>query len=97
MEKRLKKDWKKWDSESNFLKGEFIGMKTKILASNDPSLIGIDGIIIDETRNTFLIDINGKEKRIAKDIVMIKIGGRIIDGKKIKYRPEDRIKRIKKA
>ena len=36
-----------------------------------------------------------KIKKVAKDIAKFEINGRIINGKKIKYRPEDRIRKIK--
>ena len=79
----------------NNMKGEFIGQRARIIECTDPSLAGVEGIIIDETRNTFLIDANGKEKMVAKDIAKFEINGDVIDGKRIKYRPEDRIKKVK--
>ncbi len=77
------------------MKGEFIGCRARIIECTDPSLVGVEGIVIDETRNTFLIDANGKEKMVAKDIAKFEINGDVIDGKRIKYRPEDRIKKVK--
>ena len=54
---------------------------------------------MDETRNTFRIEENGKEKVIAKDIAVFefKVGDRVyeIEGSRLRYRPEDRIKKAR--
>ena len=55
-------------TESEILKDELIGRKVKIKKSTDPNWVGKTGIIIDETKNTFLIEKNGKQKKIAKNI-----------------------------
>jgi ribonuclease P protein subunit POP4 len=77
----------------NFIKGEFIGLPVKIGECSDPSFNGIEGIIIDETKNTFLIKTNTKEKKIAKEIAKFEINGISIEGKKIKWHPWERIKK----
>ena len=79
----------------NFLRQEFIGLKAKVLESSDASLEGIEGVIIDETKNMLIIETKKGIKKIAKDIAIFEINGNIVDGKKIKYRPEDRIGKIK--
>jgi len=80
-------------------KDELIGLQVKIKECLDPTWKGKIGLIVDETKNTFLIEINGKEKKIAKKIgkFEFKIDDKkiIIDGSKINYRPEDRIKKSK--
>ena len=79
----------------NFLRQEFIGLKAKVLESSDASLKGIEGVIIDETKNILIIETKRGIKKIAKDIAIFEINGNVVDGKKIKYRPEDRIGKIK--
>lgn len=79
----------------NFLKKEFIGLPVKIVESTDKSLQGIEGEIIDETKNMLIIETDKGVKKVAKEIAKFEINGRIVDGKKIKYRPEDRIRKIK--
>ena len=78
----------------NFIKGEFIGLPVRIGECRDPSFTGLEGTIIDETKNTFLIHTNTKEKRIAKDIAKFEIDGISIEGDRIKWQPWERIKRI---
>ena len=78
----------------NFIKGELIGHKVKVVQCRDPSLAGNEGVIIDETKNTFLIKTHNKEKRIAKDIAHFDIDGKFVEGRRIKCHPWERIKKI---
>ncbi len=85
--------------ETLLVKGELIGKKVKIVKCMDPSWIGREGKIVDETKNTFKIEINGKEKIIAKDTAVFEftIGDNVyhINGLRLKYRPEERIKKAR--
>ena len=86
-------------NEKTMSREELIGLHVKIKKCNDPSWNGKNGIIIDETKNTFLIEIKDKQKRITKNIATFEfeINGKkmMLDGSKISYRPEDRIKKIR--
>ena len=79
----------------NFLRGEFIGLKAKVIDSRDVSLKGIEGIIIDETKNMLIIETSKGIKKVAKNIAIFEINGHSINGKKIRYRPEERIGKIR--
>lgn len=76
---------------------EFIGKTVKIVKSNNAAQIGLEGKIIDETQNTFIIEPN--KKVLKKEIVLrmeidqknIEIDGKIVIG-----RPYDRIKKVMK-
>jgi len=81
--------------KENFLKKEFIGLPVKIVESTDKSLQGMEGEIIDETKNMLIIETDKGIKKVAKEIAKFEINGKIVDGKKIKYRPEDRIRKIR--
>lgn len=78
---------------------ELIGLNVKIKECDDPYWNEKSGIIIDETKNTFTIEIEEKQKMIAKKIAKFEFdidGKKItIDGSKIMYRPEDRIKKVR--
>ncbi len=78
---------------------EFIGLEMVVLDSRNTSLIGIKGRVIDETKNIIIIETKDKKikKLIKKDIIFTiknKSETHTINGSKITYRPEDRIKRI---
>ncbi len=86
-------------NEKTLSRDEFIGLRVKILECTDPTWIGQNGLIIDETKNTFLIEIKNKKKIIAKKTAKFEFtinGEKIsITGEKIVFRPEDRIKKIR--
>jgi len=78
---------------------EFIGLEVKVAKSTNPDYVGIKGKVIDETRNTFVLTQNGKEKRVIKETSVLHFiypDGTVveIDGKLLVGRPEDRIKKI---
>lgn len=77
-------------------KSEFIGKKIIINQSNQKDLIGIIGVVIDETKNTLTIKTDGKKKQLIKNEITFTIDGKKINGKTVSLRPEERIKRSKK-
>ena len=85
--------------EKKLARGELIGHKVTIKDCSDPKWQDVTGIIIDETKNMFLIEVDEKQKKIAKKIAkfQFKVDGKkiVIDGSKILYRPENRIKKVR--
>ena len=82
----------------SIVQDEFIGLEIKISKSSNPNIVGISGKVVDETRNTLVILHKGERKVIVKDIAVfdfIMPDATIvrIDGKVIRGRPEDRIKK----
>ncbi len=82
---------------------ELIGLMTSIVESTNPCMIGLSGKIVDETKNTLIIETEKGEKRIPKgNVSLIFI---LPDGCKVKVKgsilvsqPENRIgKRIQKT
>ena len=69
-------------------KREFIGKEAEINYAGKV----FTGKIIDETKNTLSLETNKKIVKIIKKNAKIKIQDKIINGKKIVKRPEDRIK-----
>jgi ribonuclease P protein subunit POP4 len=80
-------------------KDELIGVHIKIKKCKDPIWEGKSGIIIDETKNTLIIRIDNKDKKIAKKIATFEFDLKnkkiTINGFKMIYRPEDRIKKAR--
>ncbi|MFP4402903.1 MAG: ribonuclease P component 1 family protein [Candidatus Woesearchaeota archaeon] len=78
----------------NYLKKEYIGKKVKIENSKNKNYMGINGIVIDETKNTFKIKENNKKRIILKKgTEFMFVDNKIkIDGLKILKKPQDRIK-----
>ena len=82
----------------NVLKHELIGLKAKVTKSQNPYLIGVEGTIIDETKNTLIILENSKRKIVPKEVVKLRLNlpdGTLveIDGREIVNRPEERLKK----
>ncbi|MCK4497641.1 ribonuclease P protein subunit [Candidatus Bathyarchaeota archaeon] len=77
----------------------FHGLNAKITYSRNPSQIGIEGRVIDETKSTFVISKGGEKKTIAKnhttfhfefpDSTVVEFDGKILLG-----RPEERVKKL---
>ena len=78
---------------------ELIGRYVTIEKCTDPGWNNKSGIIIDETKNTFLIEIGNEQKKIAKNTATFafEFDGKktILEGSKIRFRPEDRIKKVR--
>jgi len=77
---------------------EFIGLNAKVVKSSQPGYVGMEGEVLDETRNTLTILHKNKKKIVIKNTVIFNFtmpDGTIveIDGKTIVGRPENRIKK----
>ena len=83
--------------EKALAREELIGLPVTIKKCKDSKWTGKSGVIIDETKNTFLIRIDNENKRIAKKIAKFEFDEKktILNGSKISYRSEDRIKKVR--
>jgi ribonuclease P protein subunit POP4 len=85
--------------EKILVKDELIGLKVTVKECTDKSLENTSGTIIDETKNTFLIETKDGVKRVAKNIAKFEFEYKgkkfIISGSRLLYRPENRIKKAK--
>ncbi|NVM54659.1 MAG: ribonuclease P protein component 1 [Candidatus Helarchaeota archaeon] len=75
-----------------------IGLKVKIVKSSNPEYLNLAGKIVDETKNTLIIQINKKEKQIPKRDSVFQFylsDNRVVEvyGKLLVGRPEERIKK----
>jgi ribonuclease P protein subunit POP4 len=82
----------------SIIRYEFIGTEGKIAKSPHSDYVGINGEVIDETKNTFTIMHNGKAKTVVKNSAVFTFkfsdGTSVeIDGKLLVGRPEDRLKK----
>lgn len=79
--------------EKNYSK-ELIGSEVKIIASKNPSLVGISGKIVDETRSTIKIECGKKIKTLLKNSIMLQLkNGECLQGQTLIKRPEERLKK----
>ena len=77
------------------LNQSWIARELVITSSNDESLIGRNGLVIDETRETITLLENNKLVIFGKSSIEFNIGGSdaTIVGKLVRQRSEDRIYR----
>ncbi len=83
---------------ADVINGEFIGTHGRVTESRHPDYIGINGKVVDESRNTLTIMQYGKAKKVVKDAAVFQFQFEDesvveIDGKLLVGRPEDRLKK----
>ncbi len=83
----------------NILAHEIISFGAKITESTDPTLEGVSGTIVFETRNTISIRTKSSVKQISKKAatqieLASQSGACFISGSSLIGRPEDRISRL---
>jgi len=65
-----------------------------VVESLDPTLVGLTGTVLDETRRTIRVLTNSGRVRLAKNVITFRIdSGELIEGSSVTQRPEDRINR----
>jgi ribonuclease P protein subunit POP4 len=82
---------------NNLHKHELVGLRLRIVRSSDGGMVGMEGIVVDETRDTLVIE-EGRIRRIPKRGNLFEFtlddGSKVeVEGDGISYRPEDRVKR----
>jgi ribonuclease P protein subunit POP4 len=84
-------------TSQNILAHEWIGLKVKITKSTDPTLQGLEGIVRDETMNTFTIEAKRKLVQVQKQKTTFRAElpneNVEVDGSLLRFRPEDRVKK----
>ena len=77
----------------NIINMPWISRTLNITNSSDPTLKGVSGLILNETKKTLLIKSKGKDLLLAKNVIHFTLDDNDdeIDGKLVSQRPEDRI------
>ena len=73
----------------------FLARNLTVTGSPDAQLMGLSGMVVGETRRTIAIDVGGKIKTLAKNVIEFTLDdeGELIQGAMVCQRPEDRIHR----
>ena len=65
-----------------------------VVDSLDPTLVGLTGTVLEETRRTIRVLTDSGRVRLAKNVITFRIdSGELIEGSSVTQRPEDRINR----
>lgn len=73
---------------------ELIGQEIEVVASRNPSNLHLQGKVVDETKYMLKIEHQGKVKSLLKENItfQLKKNQKVIQGKTLVKRPEERIK-----
>ncbi len=87
-------------NNKNIVLHELIGLDVEVKRSSDSEQQGIKGKVVDETKNTLLVDTGKGIKRVVKKISVFKFrqGKKsfIVDGEEINFRAFERIEKALK-
>jgi ribonuclease P protein subunit POP4 len=82
----------------DFMRQEFIGLEVEVVSSGHAGYLS-RGVVVDESKNTFMIEAEGKERMVPKqgnEFQFTCESNKIrIKGSEIQHRPEDRVKKIR--
>jgi len=85
-------------SRENLALHELIGLKARVVNSSDSGRIGLKGKIVDETKNTIVMETGKGEKTLPKKEVFLEVQLQqekiFLDCSKIVLRPEERTKKL---
>lgn len=87
-------------NKKDLIYSTFIGLSVKIINSSQRKTIGLQGTIVDETKNTLSIETeDGKEVKIPKisSVFLFKTDYDEeveVEGSKIAFRPHERAKKV---
>ena len=84
-------------NETNLPKHELVGLRLRVVEAKDRGMIGMEGTVVDETRETLVIE-EGRTRIIPKRGALLEVtlddgSLALLRGDDIAYRPEDRVKR----
>ncbi|DAC15249.1 MAG TPA: hypothetical protein D7H86_01535 [Candidatus Poseidoniales archaeon] len=72
----------------------WLGRTINVTDSSDVSLIGLKGLVLDETRETIIISHDEQTKRLGKQAIRFTVDdSKVINGSLVRQRAEDRINR----
>lgn len=73
-----------------------IGKKIIVVDATNKSLIGLQGMVVDETKSLIIImSENGRQRKLLKSAIAFRLENKpgVISGLAIRQRPEERLKR----
>ena len=70
----------------------WMGLTIKIITSKNPSLNGLEGVVVDETQNTIKMETKNRIKQVQKSACVFEIDGHRVEGIKVVFAPHERMK-----
>ncbi len=76
----------------NMIQNEWMGKDVKVIKAANASLVGISGIVVDETKEFIMIETKNGVKKVNKANVVFTINGQTIEGEMVHVAPQERLK-----
>jgi len=87
-------------NNKNIVLSELIGLRAKIVECSDKKQKGMEGKVIDETKNTLILETRNGIKTVIKKTAVFKfyVGNKsfTVRGEEISFRPQERTKKALK-
>lgn len=83
-------------TKKNIHKHELIGLPAEVISATHSGYVGMKGLIVDETRNTIVLEIDDAQKVIPKKGTRFRLSlpeNVEVNGSVLLFRPQDRIKK----
>ncbi len=83
-------------TKKNIHKHELIGLPAEIVSASHNGYVGMKGLIVDETKNTLVLEVDNVEKVIPKKGTRFRLSTPEdieVNGSNLLFRPQDRIKK----
>ena len=77
---------------NQIIHAEWTGKHVRVATAANPSQKGMEGVVVDETRNTVIIETEKGIKRVQKHGTVFEIDGHEVAGDEVLAAPEERIK-----
>jgi RNase P/RNase MRP subunit p29 len=75
---------------------DVIGSKVVVVRHSDPSLVGLEGRVVDERKNVLTLETGRGEKMLPKTSGILLIDDQEADLNRMRFRPEDKMKKIRR-
>lgn len=84
----------------NIVLHELIGLYAEVIDCKDSSQIGIEGRVVDETKNLLYLRHDSKTRKVVKKISKLRFShgdeSFVVDGEEINFRPHERTEKAMK-
>lgn len=82
----------------NVARHELVGLRARVVESSDPSLVGIEGRIVEETARTFVVSTDDGEKTVPKEYTTFEFelpdATVRVEGDAVDARPAERVRGV---
>lgn len=76
--------------------GELVGKRVRVVHASDKSRLGLSGVVLFETKNTFELETATGIQRVPKKGSVFEFPDGPVSGDLLRVRPEDRTKKLSK-